>query len=89
MAMGIGPFKTFFLSRRDYPLFPGEGETFDKPIMQPERGPATTDAQIPARVLVTVNTLIIRTDLGPNRFTYVAANDYVPAGLEAFARTPA
>jgi hypothetical protein len=86
MAMGLGQFKTFLRSRWQYPLWPGESEVFDRPIMLPERGPATADAAIPAPVLVDVNTLVVRTDLGANRFTFVAANTAVPAGLEGFAR---
>jgi hypothetical protein len=73
----------------DLPLWPGQGDAFDKPLMQPERGPATTDAAAPQRVVVDVNTLVVRTDLGPGRFTFVAANDKVPIGLEGFARIPA
>lgn len=55
----------------------------------PERGDATADAVPPARVSVSVNTLITRTDLGPGRSTFVAAGDLIPTGLEAFPRAPA
>jgi hypothetical protein len=65
------------------------GDRFDPPMMLPERGPATTDAAIPARVFVDVNTLVVRTDLGPNRFTFVAAHTQVPASLVGFSRVPA
>jgi hypothetical protein len=61
----------------------------DRPMHYPERGPATTDAAIPARIVVTVDTWVIRTDLGANRRTFVAANTAVPVGLESFQRVPA
>jgi hypothetical protein len=64
-------------------------DAFDKPLMQPERGPATADAAAPPRVVVDVNTLVVRTDLGSGRYTYVAAHTKVPIGLEGFARIPA
>lgn len=67
----------------------GVPDRFDKPIMQPERGPATDDAGAPQRVVVDVNTLVVRTDLGANRYTYVAAHNKVPVGLEGFSRIPA
>lgn len=63
--------------------------TFDRELILAERGPATSDAAIPPRVYVDVNTLIIRTDLGPNRFTFVAAHTAIPVGLEGFSRIPA
>jgi hypothetical protein len=66
-----------------------EAEPFDKPVHQPERGPATANAAIPARIIVDVATLITRTDLGANRYTFVAAGDAIPAGLEGFPRNPA
>jgi hypothetical protein len=61
----------------------------DKPIEQPERGPATETAVPPPRVGVDVDTLVSRPDLGPGCRTFVAAGDRVPAGLEGFPRTPA
>ena len=64
-------------------------DRFDKPIMQPERGPATFTAGPPARVSVDVNTLITRVDLGPNAKTFVAAGDLIPLGLEGYPRAPA
>jgi hypothetical protein len=80
---------TFLKSKWDFPPFPWEGETLDRPIALAERGPATADAAIPARVVVSVNTLVQRTDLGGNRFTFVAANTAIPVGLEGFPRIPA
>jgi hypothetical protein len=67
----------------------GVPDPFDKALMQPERGPATADAAAPARVIVDVNTLIVRTDLGAGRYTYIAAHKKVPIGLEGFSRIPA
>jgi hypothetical protein len=61
----------------------------DKPIDQPERGHATADAAFPARESVAVDTLITRADLGPGRFTFVAAGTLVPLGLEGYPRQPA
>jgi hypothetical protein len=52
-----------------------EPDRFDKPLMQPERGPATFTAGQPARVSVAVDTLITRVDLAPNAKTFVAAGD--------------
>jgi hypothetical protein len=63
--------------------------TFDRPMALAERGPKTTDAPVPAEIIVAVNTWVVRTDLGPNRFTFVAAGDAVPVGLEGFPRIPA
>jgi hypothetical protein len=62
---------------------------FDRALLLAERGPATADAAIPPRTYVDINTLIVRTDLGPNRFTFVAAHTAIPVGLEGFARIPA
>jgi hypothetical protein len=64
-------------------------DPIDLPIDLPERGPGTTDAAAPVRVQVTVNTLITRADLGPGRFTFVAALDMIPIGLEGLPRAPA
>jgi hypothetical protein len=61
----------------------------DKPLDQPDRGPAAADASPPARVSVEVNTLISRPDLGPNAKTFVAAGDLIPLGLEGYPRGPA
>ena len=61
----------------------------DRPMLYPERGPATTNAAIPARIVVDVDTLVIRTDLGVNRRTFVAAHTAVPVGLEPYPRVPA
>jgi hypothetical protein len=63
--------------------------TFDRAMALAERGPKTTDAPAPAQIIVAVKTLVVRTDLGPNRFTLVQAGDAVPAGLEGFPRVPA
>jgi hypothetical protein len=63
--------------------------TTDKPTAQPERGPATADAQPPARVRVDVDTLVSRPDLGPSTRTFVAAGQLIPYGLEGYTRTPA
>jgi hypothetical protein len=58
--------------------------------MLPERGPATTDAAIPQRAYVDVDTLVIRTDLpGGNVRTFVAARTAIPVGLESLPRVPA
>lgn len=61
----------------------------DRPVDEPERGPATVDAQPPARITVAVDTYIQRPDLGPNVRTFVAAGDQIPAGLEGHSRAPA
>jgi hypothetical protein len=63
--------------------------TTDKPTAQPDRGPATANAQPPARVQVDVDTLVTRPDLGPAARTFVAAGDLIPFGLESYARNPA
>jgi hypothetical protein len=55
----------------------------------PERGAATNDANVPPRESVSVNTLITRTDLGPNVHTFVAAGTLIPLGLEGYPRQPA
>lgn len=67
----------------------GKQKITDKPIQAPERGPATEDAAIPARVSVEVDTLITRADLGPTCTTFVAAGQNIPVGLESYPRTPA
>jgi hypothetical protein len=64
-------------------------ESYDRTMALPERGPKTTDAPVPVRIYVDVNTYVVRTDLGLNRFTFVAAGDAVPVGLEGFPRVPA
>jgi hypothetical protein len=61
----------------------------DKPIDQPERGPATADAAFPARESVSVNTLIVRADLGPGVYTLVVGGELIPLGLESLPRVPA
>ena len=61
----------------------------DKPIEQPERGPAIPTAPVPVRVRVDEDTLITRTDLGPTSATFVAAGDNIPVGLESYPRNPA
>lgn len=66
-----------------------EPDPDDKPIDEPERGPATAVAAEPARVSVTVDTLVTRPDLGANTFTFVGAGELVPVGLENFPRVPA
>ena len=63
--------------------------TFDRAMALAERGPKTFDAAAPAQIIVDVKTLVVRTDLGPNRFTLVNAGDAVPAGLTGFPRVPA
>lgn len=67
----------------------GVPDPYDRPMLYPERGPATDDADAPPRVSVDVNTLVVRTDLGIGRYTYVAAHTKVPIGLEGFSRIPA
>jgi hypothetical protein len=64
-------------------------DAHDKPMLYPERGPATTDAAIPPRVYVDVNTYVLRADLGPNAKTWVAAHTAIPVGLESYPRVPA
>ena len=61
--------------------------TTDKPTAQPERGPATANAQPPERVRVDVDTLISRPDLGAGARTFVAAGQLIPVGLEGYTRT--
>jgi hypothetical protein len=63
--------------------------TTDKPTAQPDRGPATADAQPPARVRVDVDTLVSRPDLGPDARTFVAAGQLILYGLEGYLRTAA
>lgn len=66
-------------------------EVFDTPMMLPERGPATTDAVIPGRVYVDVDTFVIRTDLAVsgNIRTFVAARMAIQVPLESLPRVPA
>jgi hypothetical protein len=66
-----------------------EDVSTDKPTAQPDRGPATADAQPPARVRVDVDTLVSRPDLGPGARTFVAAGQLIPVGLESYQRTAA
>jgi hypothetical protein len=68
---------------------PVDDVTTDKPLAQPDRGPATADAQPPTRVRVDVNTLVTRPDLGPGAQTFVAAGELIPVGLEGYTRTAA
>lgn len=76
-----------------------EGEDpADKPIDQPERGPATPVAAEPVRVRVDVDTLIERPDLASHNIsdeyeatptTLVLAGELIPVGLEGYPRSPA
>jgi hypothetical protein len=78
--------------RRTPNVPPGVGagvDPFDRQIHLPERGPATATAGQPARVSVSVDTLITRVDLGPNCKTFVAAGTLIPFGLEGLPRAPA
>jgi hypothetical protein len=68
---------------------PVDDVTTDKPTAQPDRGPATADAQPPARVSVDVDTLVSRPDLVPGAKTFVAAGQLIPVGLEGYTRTAA
>jgi hypothetical protein len=76
---------------------PGGEDPEDKPIEEPERGPATAEAQAPERVRVEVDTLVERPGLDsgaedPDRdksYTFVAAGDLIPYGLEGYPRAPA
>jgi hypothetical protein len=65
-------------------------DRFDKPMLLPERGPATANAAVPPRIIVDEDTYVIRSDLpGGNCRTFVAARTAVPVGLESFPRVPA
>ena len=76
------------MARRNDPVPPVE-DPQDKPIDQPERGPAPPRATLPERVQCNEDTLVERDDLGPGAVTFVAAGDVIPVGLEDHPRKPA
>jgi hypothetical protein len=75
--------------RSDVPSALDDEPTGDRVLDFPDRGPGTANAGPAVRVSVSVDTLIVRSDLGPGVSTFVAAGGFVPVGLEGFSRVPA